>query len=170
MSNIKITPELQRALLARAAKGASSPELAAWLAAEHGLHVTERAIRKRLAQTHEERADVAKAVVREAIGPHIVDDLALLTSELDKVAKLSERLHKRSHAMLDRLDESETQADSPADPDDAAAASRMADQALKASDRVAKLTETKLHFAGADDDSNAKQGALADIFAKLRGG
>lgn len=75
MAERKITPDAERDITAKAAEGWTTRRIAAWLKEAHGISVSHEAVAKLLRQTRETRADVAAAVTREALRPHVVSDL-----------------------------------------------------------------------------------------------
>lgn len=85
----QIPAPLRLVMLARAAEGWSAARIAAWLAEKHGLRVTARTVLSALNQASAERADVAKAVVREYMRAELPGALAEL-AELRSRAKAYE--------------------------------------------------------------------------------
>jgi hypothetical protein len=69
---------LRLVMLARAAEGWTAARIAAWLGERHGLRVTARTVLSALNQASAERADVAKAVVREYMRAELPGALAEL--------------------------------------------------------------------------------------------
>jgi plasmid stabilization system protein ParE len=153
----KITPELEKEILAKAAEGDSSRMIAEWLLEARGVKVCHQAVNQMLRQTRQTRADVAKGVVREVLTGQVMTDLGRLAESQNRVCSLEARLHQRAHKMLDTLESFED-----GDGDATAAeiksaimgATVSAELALKASDRVRAITDTKLHFAGADAEES----------------
>lgn len=74
----KISPDLEREILKKAAAGATTREISSWCAEVHKVSVTFGAIAKMLRKTRETRTDVAAAITREALRPHVVSDLERL--------------------------------------------------------------------------------------------
>jgi hypothetical protein len=130
----KINEEIRRELLKRAAEGEGSESLAGWLRSAHGITITGRAVRKRIAEVQRERADVAKVIVRETLTREIPDDLARLERIAADAYKMAQG-HKKDPKLWCLLME-----------------------------QVRKVSETKLHFSGADvpDDSLTTLQAAAD--------
>lgn len=116
----KLSPQLEREVMARATAGESADALSAWLLGTHQVKISGRALRLRLARTRTERADVAKAVVRETLGKSIGTDL----DRLERLARKAEKLAKKNEHVPDLW--------------------------VKLADTVRKISETKLHFSGAD--------------------
>lgn len=117
----KISAELEGEILAQAARGMSSRAIAEWLETERGVHISNVAIAKRLAQTRVERGDVAKAVTREALRPIILSDLEVLQEQRDRLVRMSGDLYGVDHEVF-----------------------------LKTQDRLTKVIETRMKFAGVD--------------------
>jgi len=75
MAHKKISPTLEKEVLVKAAEGWSSRRIAAWLGTDHSVKVSHVAVAALLRQTRETREDVAAAVTREALRPHVTSDL-----------------------------------------------------------------------------------------------
>lgn len=122
----KLTPALEREVMEKAGEGWSARRIADWLKAERSVTMRFQGIAEFLAKTRTERADVAKAIVREKLTPHV-------TRDIDRLEKHAAKLD----AMADRL--------ADGDPE----------LYLKAVEQLRKVTDTKLHYSGADtpDDS-----------------
>lgn len=177
----KITPNLEKEILAKAADGGSTRAIAAWLLAEHGVKVTHQAVAHLLRQTRQTRAEVAKVVVREQLSKSVISDLGRLEREQRRMERLSKRLHRLAIRSIDKVEQmsgngpvaasveelvhSVTQSEDVT-PEQAAlvvsAASDMADAAMKATDRVTKLSALKLKLSGANDEEKATDDAAAD--------
>ena len=84
----KVAPELHEQLLARAAKGASTRELAQWLKTTHGIQVSHVAVAKILRKHRRARSDVARAVVAEHVAKRLPEDLRELDDIYDRVVGL----------------------------------------------------------------------------------
>ncbi len=78
---MKISPELQEAVLARAAKGQTLQAIAAWLQKRHAITVSHQALSKIVRKHRAERAQISKHIVREHIERTLPEDL----SELDRL-------------------------------------------------------------------------------------
>lgn len=145
-----IPPNLEPAILEKAASGASTRDVSQWLFETHGVTASYKAVQRLLSRTKVERADVAKAVVREKLTATVLNDLDRLTREQRRVEKLASRLHTQACEALDKV----AKADGRKDPEGLRAAllvaDAFADLALKASDRVRTLADRKLHYSGAD--------------------
>jgi hypothetical protein len=98
------------------------------------------------------------------LASHLVGDLDVLAEERERLTSLSVRIHKRAHQKFDAIE----QLESDPRPKNKGTEERLrslvnaahatADLALKASDRVRTVIDTKLHFAGADEPaSDAEQ-------------
>lgn len=157
-----IPPALESELIERAAQGASTRDLSQWLKDAKGITASYKAVQRLLSRTKSERADVAKAIVRETITKELPKDLERLEGALTRAVTLAERLHKRTHEALDAL----------ADPEDAdpsalrvalASFETLSDRAIKASNAELNAFKVRLHFAGADTpDSDADAASLAE--------
>lgn len=175
----KISPTLEREILALAADGKSATEISAWLLAERGVKISRQNVNKRLRQTRVARADVAKAVVREALTKTVVSDLDRLSREQVRVERLGRRLHARTIRSLDAIETAIAHAKEPQKGPAAKEALKdlkialltvesFADLALKATNAAAKLADRKLHFSGADADDESHS-ELADAEQRIHG-
>lgn len=161
----KISPKLEKEVLRLAAEGQSSREIAAWLLKERGVNVSHNAVAKRLRQTRVERAEVAKAVVREKLGKSVIGDLERLEREQRRVERISKRLARLAVKTIDKLEQA-LGGDERLDPDSlqaaVATAESMRQGALQASDRVAKLAGMKLRLSGADEAPDNEEREAAE--------
>lgn len=179
MSQKKISPAIEKEILAKATEGATNRAIAEWLRGRHGLKISHQSVGKLLKQTRQARGEVAKAVVRDVLVKTVVGDLARLTREQIRVAKLGTRLHKRAVTALDEsdrvrasvLDDQEMSTKDKLSLLDASSRSLadLCDLALKTTDRAAKLADLKLHYAGADskDDKDAETAPNDELLARL---
>ncbi len=118
-----IPPNLEPAVLAKAGEGLSTRQIAEWLSSEHAVRASHVAVASLLKATKAERADAAGAIARKALSTHVLSDLDVLARERIRLQKLARRLYH-------------------SDPD----------LYLKAVDRLVKVVESKLHFAGVDSE------------------
>jgi uncharacterized membrane protein YccC len=81
----------------------SVPEVAEWLQREHGVTISERQLRRNLAQVREARGDVAKAVVRTELTKTLVGDLQRLSEICVELKERKERI-AGSEDRSDRLE------------------------------------------------------------------
>lgn len=181
----KITPALEKEILAQAAEGNSARTIAAWLLAERGLKITHQAVGQLLRHTRQTRAEVAKVVVREQLAKTVLSDLERLDRSLKKVGRIELRTHSLALRYLERLANLEESEGKRADFDSKKAkeearartlafehAHFFVDAALKATDRVRALANTKLHFSGADEEddgdlSRMKKTANDELLTRL---
>ena len=90
----KITPDLEREILAHAAQGMSTRAIAEWCGRERGVKIAHASIADLLAKTRETRGEVAAAVTREALRPHV-------TSDLDRLEEIRAEAAARRKRALD---------------------------------------------------------------------
>lgn len=83
----RIPPALEDAVFAKAGEGLSSRQIVAWLLATHEVSTSHTTVSKLLAKRRTERADVAKAVVREQLGKSLNADIARLEEIRADLAK-----------------------------------------------------------------------------------
>jgi hypothetical protein len=118
-----IPANLEGEVLAQAGANLSVRQIADWLATAHGVKVGSATVARFLAKHRAERADVAKAVVREQLGK-------TLNADISRLEEIRAGLAKRSAKLTGKKD--------------FGAFARLVELELKAIDR-------KLHYAGADD-------------------
>lgn len=137
-----IPPNLERDVLSQAGKGKTTREIAAWLA-EKGVQVSHKTVAKLLARHREERADVAKVVVREELQK-------TLPSDLRRLEEIRADLQDEADGLKDKKT-----GKVPANERGSYLQLRRAEL---------DTIRVKLHFSGADDegpgDSKAKPGVL----------
>lgn len=104
----KITPNLEKDVLAKAAEGMTTRAIAAWLNEAHGVKVTHVRVAALLKATRETRADVAASVTREALRPHVTSDLERLDEIRKEVAERRAKAGDCSHLDFVRLAQLET--------------------------------------------------------------
>ena len=165
----KLSPNLEREVLQRYAQGVRTKDLIQWLQSEHGVEISAQALNKFLRETREERAEVAKTVVREALTDHVTSDIDILKRSLTRVERLERRLHRKANRALSIAEaiaagkRSVGPDGEPLDPKVAIALASGADDAaaiaLKASAEVRAQVDTKLEFAGAKGPDAAAQSA-----------
>lgn len=88
----KIPPDLEPDLLARAGRGETGDELAAWLKAEHGIEMSGRRVRAFLEAGRREREPIARAATVAAVTKTIGTDLA----EMEVLALNARAIHDQA--------------------------------------------------------------------------
>lgn len=155
---MKITPDIERRILGKSAEGNSSRAISAWLKSELGVVVSHVAVGNVLRATRLERADVAKAVVRERLAPLVVSDVETLERQRRRLSKLVRRLRDRAFVKLDREksaieatgSKDHGQRDGGIDLLRCLGADEATKTLLKAEEALAKAVDLKLHYSGAD--------------------
>jgi len=149
MAHQKLTPDHEKRILALAGSGKTNRQIAADLATS-GLTVSHTAIGRFLSRTKASRADAAKNVVREKLVGGLTEDLDRLELEASRLAKMARKLGTKI------------------EDDEATAKEHL--RYFRVVDRLAKLTDLKLHYAGADtpDDDTKDDGATARVLAKIQ--
>lgn len=124
---------LESEVLAKAAENMSVRQISAWLETAHATKVSAATISRFLAKRRTERADVAKAVVREQLG-------------------------KTLNADLSRLEEirAELQA-SAQDPENSIS------EYVKITELEVKVIDRKLHYSGAGEPDQPQNGPSATV-------
>jgi hypothetical protein len=170
----KITPNLEREIMAKAADGESPQAIAAWLEKERGVKISRQAVFNRLKQTRVERAEVAKVVTREKLSKSVGSDLEGLTREQGRVESLALLAYDEAvcafqtmakHRSGEHVDKAELKVA-------VMMVATAAELALKTTDRAIKLATVKLHLSGADvDDSKLDVTKMTDeeLDAHIRG-
>jgi hypothetical protein len=165
----KIGPDLEKEILARAAQGHSARVIAQWIRDDRGMKITHQAVGHVIRQTRQTRAEVTKLVVREALTGQVVSDIDVLAESLRRVVRLEERLHARAHKSLDTLEKmaaGETDGITAEDFKIAVLSGHDSSElALKASDRVRSIADTKLHYSGADDKDTTGDNSVEGVRA-----
>jgi hypothetical protein len=135
--NKGIPPNLAPRVLELAGEGRTTRQIAEALLTDHGIKVSHVAVARLLKATREERAGVAKTVVREKLAATIAPDLDALASETQRVRRLCLRLYNRA-----TRSESEE-------------LTGMAKAYFAGAEQLRKNIETTMRLAGADtpDDS-----------------
>lgn len=134
----KISPDLEQLVLVKAGEGLSVRAIAAWLLEEHGVKIAHQAVARRLARVREQRADVTQAVVREKLAGHVTADLDVLAREMRRLGNGAGRLYR-----------------SAMDAPGGGVEGLSWESYLKTSDRIAKLVEMRMKYAGAEDSKQA---------------
>jgi len=156
----KLTPALERDVLARAAGGESADAIAVWLKKAHKVVISGRALRNRLRATREERSEVVKAVVREKLAPMVASDLDHLERIRTEIAE--DRVLARG--LITKLAKGEATTEAEAGSWDVREAMVWSKQYVKLTELELKAVDRKLHYAGADapDDPNAELASAAE--------
>lgn len=163
----KLTAELEKQVLAKAAQGETAQTIADWLKADHGIEISRQAIVKRLRQTRIERAEVARVVTREVLGKSVTSDLELFQKKLEQANKLCDKLYDKLFWAFAIIENATN--DEPLGPDAKPITDKILAVAdvivstypilcLKASQRIEVMIARKLKLSGADpnEDSAAK--------------
>lgn len=129
---MKIPPEREADILAKAGEGWPHHQIAAWLLSEHQVEVSRQAISKLLARVQGERSQVAKAIVREHLARTLTPDLDLLDEQTANVRELAKSLFERAKKNSKRVP-----------------------RYLRVVEQIRRNVHTKLHFSGADQPDNA---------------
>lgn len=132
---VGISNAIEGEILEKAASGLRSNAISEWLFATHGITISASAIRKRVQGVRLERREVTQAAAVEALTRVVLSDLDVLEAERRRARKLATKLYKL--AMTDS---------------DTAVNGEAAELYLKALDRVTKLVDMRLHYAGVDAD------------------
>jgi hypothetical protein len=140
-----IPDEYVPAILELAGQRKGTREIAAWLAATHGVKVAHVTVGKLLRELRDERAVNTQLVAQETLAPVVTSDL----QELDEI-------RKRARAIEDaaRPDPTKTGREAKGNPF----------LMLKAQEMQRKVLDTRLHYAGADGGGDAAR-TLAELTA-----
>ena len=133
-------------MLAKAGEGASTREIAAWLKAEHGVETTHGTVHRVLDRMRSQRADIAKAVVREKLAKSVVSDLDALDVERNRLRMMSARLYRRHKQACEAAEDPESGGGFAMHQ----AIAGVTKSYLEVVDRIAKVVDLKLHYSGAD--------------------
>src|SRR6266403_812734 len=133
-----IPPELHALVLQLAGEGKSSEEIAAELWRSHKVEVERSNVRRLLRRYREERADVAKGVIRDELRKRLVADLDAL-QDLHERARAAEKRGLRAARELRKVH--------PQHPE----ALKYELLALRAIDRQVRAIQLTLHYSGAGD-------------------
>lgn len=161
----KIPKELEPEIIARTAQGASARQIADWLLADHGVSVKRQSVLAFLHRTGNERAEVAKAVVREVLTRTVTSDL----EHLEEIRNELRERRKKAAEALDALVRSSVDPEPPEGKDPKVERRRLYTEAMIASRMYTKIIELeikcldrRLHYSGADntDESQRQQPAV----------
>lgn len=133
MANVKIGPELEPVILKLAGAGKTTRQIAAALKAR-GCSVGHVAVAAFLKRTRQQRGETTKAAVRDKLAPSLPGDLDDLQRERAAIARMARKLGAEIEAMRPT----------------AKAAGGPLLRYLRLVDRLTKLTDLCLHYAGAD--------------------
>lgn len=144
--NTKLTGDDEQRILALAGAGKTNRQIAD----ELGGKVSHTSISRFLARSRETRADAAKAIVREQLVTGLPVDLDRIEREASRLASIADVLGEKVQGGTARGTD--------------------AGRYFKSIDRLAKLTDLKLHYAGADtpDKDPVDDGAVDRVLAKLQ--
>ena len=93
---MKIPPDREADILARAGEGWTQQRIASWLAAEHGIQVSQQAVAKLLARLAADQGDTARAVVRERVSRQLLPSLDRLEAQMPRLERLATLLFNRA--------------------------------------------------------------------------
>jgi hypothetical protein len=134
VATVAIPSKLEGAVLEKAANGWSCRQIAEWLGKEHAVTASHVTVSRWLKRRRSERADIAKAVVREKVTSSVTKDI----DRLELFVKKAMRIARKSES-------------------DPIVWAKVAEQ-------VRKFTESKLKACGLDqDDEPAKAKASAEV-------
>lgn len=136
-------------ILGLSAEGKGCRDIAKVMRDKHGLKVSHETVQRFITKRRMERADVSKAVVREALAPGLTAD----AERLDEIARDSMKLCRA--ALKQSLD-----GDNLLSLEAAALYPKLATAAIKA-------TEAKLKAAGLDQPDDPTSSTLASLFLEL---
>lgn len=148
----KITKALERHVLAHAAAGKSTRWIASWIQKRYRKDISHNAVAVFLRAHRTEKADVAKAVVREELRTNLPRDLQVFDRRISALVGDLRRVEKASRDIMERF---------PGSPDRWRKVEAMR---LKMLEQLRKCLDTKLHYVGADQPDEAIDG-LADFLA-----
>lgn len=139
---MRIPPEREGDVLAKAAQGWTHRKIAAWLA-EEGIQTSQPAVTRLLQRLQAQHADSARAVVREKLASAVSPGLDQLAIQTDRVRRLCTRLYNQAKV-------------SP----------KAVSPFLKAVEQLRKNVDTQLHYSGADQPDDSLT-SLADAERRL---
>jgi hypothetical protein len=147
MANAKIPPNLEPLILKLAGNGKTTRQIAVALAG-HGCIVGHVAVARFLQRVRASRAETAKAVVRGKLA-------GTLTSDLDSIEVERQRLVRLCAALGGAAEERKLSGPAIL-------------KYLRTLDRLAKLTDLRLHYSGAGEpDGPTDDGASTRVLARL---
>lgn len=117
-------------------------QLCAWLLADHGIQVSEVTVRKLLRSQLEQRAEVAKVVLREQLGKSLLTDVDRLEKHARQLDQMADDIFVKASAEAAFL--KGTERDEPIWVDGREVYAKLAEQ-------LRKITETKLKYSGAEE-------------------
>lgn len=147
----KLTPELEQFVMGEAARGKSCAAISRMLA-KRGVSITAQSLGEFLRKHRNERADVAKAVVREKLVEGLTADLAVLAEVRDGLLKTWRKV-RREVAKLHG---------------DALTESKALTQYVKLAAELRCQVETNLEYSGAGQPDEKFDG-LAEFLASAFG-
>lgn len=148
MAGSLIPTALESAVLEQAITGSSNRAVAAWLKDKHGIEVSHVTVGRMVKRLRSERADIAKAVIREKLGTS-------LTTDLDRLEKHARQLDELADDCFGRIKSDATFAkghDKTGEP----IYVDGHDTYAKLVEQIRKITDTKLDYSGAGQDDEAK--------------
>jgi len=139
----KLSQENVADVLRMAGEGHGADAISSWLKSERGIDISSRCVRKRIAGIRDERREATQAAAQVTLGKVVMSDLEVLGKERRRARKMVSALFKQA-----------TKASGYIDPE-------SAELYLKALDRLAKLIDMRLHYAGVDGERSKPKGALS---------
>lgn len=137
-----IPPSLESSVIEQAGKGLTTRQIAAWLKEAHGVSTTYKSVARLLSRTRGERAEVAKVVLREKLGKSLTKDV----DRLEKwAANIDELCVEAFEAIKGGKDFARMGKDGPIFVEGRETLAKLVEQ-------LRKVTDTKLHFSGAEED------------------
>lgn len=125
--NRAIPSDVEPEILAKSGEGWTSRKIAEWLRKERGIECSHASVSRVLRTVRADRAEITRSIVREELGKTVLSDI--------------DRLEKHA-ANLDALADTHF-----------AAAEKDPRVFIAVVSELRKISETKLHFSGADADS-----------------
>lgn len=101
---MQIPPKFEADILAKAGEGLTTRAIAAWLKETHNVDTSHKTVAKLIARHRAERADVAKAIVREQLGKTVNADIARLEQIRAGLAKRAAKAKGPEFAKLTELE------------------------------------------------------------------
>lgn len=137
-----IPPKLEQEIVGKAGEGWTTRKIAAWLHEVHNVKTSHNTVANVLNRIQEERAPIAKAVVRRALEKSLHPGLAQLDTHRDQLAELAQDTYlaiKNDVHFMKR-----GSADEPISVEGRELFSKIVEQHRK-------LVDTQVHHSGADE-------------------
>jgi hypothetical protein len=149
-----IPPNLEGEILKKFGESWSSRRISEWLKTEHAVTASHNAVAKFLAKHREERADVAKAIVREKLGQTVTSDI----DELEAARKRAREIE--AEAMVGEV---VMRNGKPVMVDGKPLRIPDHELALKAIKLETDILDKKLHYSGAGEPDAAATQSLGVV-------